>query len=62
MQTKQHARSVPQGTQPHLARPDALDLLEQFGTTVAVQRTNEIYGLSADQILLASSLGLCRYR
>ena len=44
MQTKQHTRGVPQGTPPHLPRPDALDLLEQFGTTVTVQRTHEIYG------------------
>ena len=30
----------------HRATPDALDLLEQFGITVAVQRGNEIYGQS----------------
>ena len=30
---------------PHQpATPDALDLLEQFGTTVAVQREHEIHG------------------
>ncbi len=31
---------------PHRVTPDALDLLEQFGVTVTVQRGHEIYGQS----------------
>jgi hypothetical protein len=35
-----------QKMKPHPATPDTLDLLEQFGITVTVQRGNEIYGQS----------------
>ncbi len=44
MQTAQQTRSVPASALRQPAAPDALDLLEQFGTTVAVQREHEIHG------------------
>lgn len=34
------------GTGPHHTRPDALNLLEQFGTTVTIGHSNEIYAQS----------------
>ncbi len=44
MQTLQPTRSFPSIVPHQPAAPDALDLLEQFGTTVAVQREHEIHG------------------
>ncbi len=44
MQTIQKTRNAPQMTRPDRLTPDALDLLEQFGCTVTVQRAHEIYG------------------
>lgn len=44
MQITQPSRSV-HGYAPRLpATPDAIDLLEQFGSTVAIQRDHEIHG------------------
>ena len=44
VQTAQPARSVPGYVSRPPATPDALDLLEQFGSTVAVQREHGIHG------------------
>jgi CRP/FNR family transcriptional regulator, nitrogen fixation regulation protein len=44
--TVQKTRSVLQRMKSHPVTPDALDLLEQFGITVAAQRGHEIYGQS----------------
>jgi len=44
MQTMQKTRSALHGTKPDPLTPDALNLLEQFGTTVTVSRSHEIYG------------------
>ena len=44
MQTMQKTRSTHHGTKSDPVTPDALDLLEQFGTTVTVLRSHEIYG------------------
>ena len=44
MQREEFTRTTPQGMEPHHARPDTLDLLEQFGTTVTVAREREING------------------
>jgi CRP-like cAMP-binding protein len=44
MQTMQRTRRTLQGTKPDPLTPDALNLLEQFGTTVTVPRSHEIYG------------------
>ena len=46
VQTMPKTRSALQRMKPHPVTPDALDLLDQFGTTVTVQRGNEIYGQS----------------
>ncbi|HUN41345.1 MAG TPA: helix-turn-helix domain-containing protein [Acetobacteraceae bacterium] len=42
--TLQPTRAIPTVAPHQPATPDALDLLEQFGTTVAVQRDHEIHG------------------
>jgi CRP/FNR family transcriptional regulator, nitrogen fixation regulation protein len=42
--TLQPTRAIPTIAPHQPAAPDALDLLEQFGTTVAVQREHEIHG------------------
>lgn len=44
MQTARQARGVPGGIAVRPAAPDALDLLEQFGSAVAIQREHEIHG------------------
>jgi CRP/FNR family transcriptional regulator, nitrogen fixation regulation protein len=44
MQTMQKTRSTLHGTKSDPVTPDALNLLEQFGTTVTVLRSHEIYG------------------
>jgi len=44
LQTLQPTRSIPVIAPRQSTAPDALDLLEQFGTTVAVQREHEIHG------------------
>jgi CRP-like cAMP-binding protein len=44
MQKEEDTRTAPQGMEPHHARPDTLDLLEQFGTIVTVAREREING------------------
>ena len=44
MQKLQQPRSALQETKPDCVTPDTLDLLEQFGTTVEVQRAHEIFG------------------
>jgi CRP-like cAMP-binding protein len=44
MQTAPQTRSFAAPTIRHAATPDALDLLEQFGTTMVVQREHEIHG------------------
>jgi len=44
MQTMQKTRSALHGTKPDPLTPDALNPLEQFGTTVTVSRSHEIYG------------------
>ena len=46
VQTMPKTRSALQKMKPHPVTPDALDLLEQFGITVTVQRGHEIYGQS----------------
>ena len=46
VQTMPKNRSALQKTKSHPVTPDALDLLEQFGITVTVQRGHEIYGQS----------------
>ena len=46
VQTMPKTRSALQRMKPHPVPPDALDLLEQFGVTVTVQRGHEIYGQS----------------
>ena len=46
VQTMPKNRSAPQKMKHHPVTPDALDLLEQFGITVTVQRGHEIYGQS----------------
>ena len=46
VQTTPKTRSALQTMKPHPVTPDALDLLDQFGITVTVQRGNEIYGQS----------------
>ena len=46
VQTMPKTRSALQTMKPHPVTPDALDLLEQFGVTVTVQRGHEIYGQS----------------
>ena len=52
-----------QKTKSHPATPNALDLLEQFGITVTVQRGHEIYlGRATDRILLANRLWLRAHR
>jgi CRP/FNR family nitrogen fixation transcriptional regulator len=43
MQTVLQTRSALQETKPDCVTPDTLDLLEQFGTTVAFQRAHEIF-------------------
>lgn len=43
-QTAQHISGMAGAPQTHRAPPDALDLLEQFGCIVTIQRTHEIYG------------------
>src|ERR1700730_5668077 len=43
MQTVRQNRDVPGVSKPSRAAPDALDLLEQFGTTVTVHRSHLIY-------------------
>ena len=40
----ERARGALPGTKPDCVAPGILDLLEQFGSTVTVQRTGEIYG------------------
>jgi len=44
MQTLETTRTIPAIAPRQPAAPDALDLLEQFGTTVTVQREREIHG------------------
>jgi CRP/FNR family transcriptional regulator, nitrogen fixation regulation protein len=44
MQTMQKTRSALHGTKSDPVTPDALNLLEQFGTTVTVSRSHEFYG------------------
>ncbi len=44
MHTARQTRSVPGYALRQPAAPDALDLLEQFGSTVVVQREHEIHG------------------
>jgi CRP/FNR family transcriptional regulator, nitrogen fixation regulation protein len=44
LQTLQPTRGIPTITQRQPGAPDALDLLEQFGTAVTVQREHEIHG------------------
>jgi len=44
MQTLQPTRTIPAIAPRQPVTPDALDLLEQFGTTVTVQREHEIHG------------------
>jgi CRP/FNR family nitrogen fixation transcriptional regulator len=44
MPTTQQTRSVPANALRHPATPDALDLLEQFGSTMTVRREHEIHG------------------
>ena len=44
LQPVPQTRSIPGCATRQQATPDALDLLEQFGTTVAVQREHEIHG------------------
>jgi CRP/FNR family transcriptional regulator, nitrogen fixation regulation protein len=47
MQTARRIASVPGYALRRPATPDALDLLEQFGSTMAVQREHEIHGQGA---------------
>jgi CRP/FNR family transcriptional regulator, nitrogen fixation regulation protein len=44
MQTMQKTRSALHGTKSYPVTPDALNLLEQFGTTVMILHSHEIYG------------------
>jgi len=44
IQTRRQTRSAAQGTKSNCAPPDALDVLEQFGSTVMAKRAHEIYG------------------
>jgi len=44
MQTVQRDRGIPGRMTARPTAPDALDLLEQFGSTVTVQREHEIHG------------------
>ena len=44
MQTIHQTRYVPTEAKLHNAPPDTLDLLEQFGVTVAIRRGHEVYG------------------
>ena len=44
MHTAPQTRSVPGYAPRQPATPDALDLLEQFGSTISVQREHEIHG------------------
>jgi CRP/FNR family nitrogen fixation transcriptional regulator len=44
MHTAQPVRSVPSRVVSRPSAPDALDLLEQFGSTVTLQREQEIHG------------------
>jgi CRP/FNR family nitrogen fixation transcriptional regulator len=44
MQSAQQTRGIPGGMLARPAAPDALDLLEQFGSTVTIQREHEIHG------------------
>ncbi len=44
MQTAQQTRGLPGRINARPAAPDSLDLLEQFGSTVTVQREHEIHG------------------
>jgi CRP-like cAMP-binding protein len=44
MEMIQQARCASMETKPRNAHPDTLDLLEQFGITIAIQRGHEVYG------------------
>jgi CRP/FNR family nitrogen fixation transcriptional regulator len=44
MQAVRHTHHARGSSAPHCTTPDALDLLEQFGSTVTVRRRREIYG------------------
>jgi CRP/FNR family nitrogen fixation transcriptional regulator len=48
MQAVRQSGGIAAGTARQAAAPDALDLLEQFGATVAVQREHEIHGQGDD--------------
>ena len=44
LQAVQPTHKMPTAAKPHRVAPDALDLLEQFGSVVTVHRSCEIYG------------------
>ena len=62
LQAVQPTHKMPTAAKPHRVAPDALDLLEQFGSVVTVHRSHEIYGQGEPaEYLLANSLRLRSY-